>query len=133
MAMELANTRAIVELTKDEAESEIAKLKSQIAEARRKPYHEDIEKQAAAALSQQSQDGIILLRQLLAKEPIDVTTRFTNQINSNVQDAQMHVACASGIVRRTEIRTGAGSLLRMEYVVNPQFRAALQDLLYQGM
>lgn len=48
----------------------------------------------------------------------------------DVQDHEMSLAFGSGIVRHDIVRTGNGHIIRQEYVINPQFRLVLQDLLY---
>src|SRR5271163_2943989 len=131
MGMEIARTQAVAQMTRDDADSAIAALKIQVAQAKIKPYHEDVERQAAQALALLSSDGRLLLRHLLVKDRIEVSTRFVNSINSDVQFTQMSIACNSGLVARHEDRTGIGHLLRTEYVINPQFRAALEELLYR--
>jgi len=114
-----------------EKDAEIAKLKAEVVDLRRKPYTEELRKQAADMISRLSQEGTVLLRHLVANEPIEVGRRFKPEIGQEVQDQQLAIAYGSGIVRHNEVRTGVGNLIRTDYVVNPQFRPVLQDLLFK--
>jgi hypothetical protein len=112
------------------AQVEIAVLEEENARLRRKPYDEELGRQAAALLGRLSPEGKTLLRHLVTHEPIECGRRFRPEIAQDVQDAQVAIAYGSGIVRHQEFRLGNGNLLRTDYVVNPQFRPVLQDLLY---
>lgn len=108
----------------------IEDFNSQIAILERKPYEEELGTQAAELIGRLSAEGRILLRHLVEREPLEVGRRFKPEIAQDSQDAQMSIAYGSGIVRHNEVRTGNGNLIRTDYVVAPQFRAVLQDLLY---
>jgi len=109
---------------------EIDGLKSQVPILKRKPYDEELGRQAAELIARLSPEGRILLRHLLTNEPIEVGRRFRNEIAQEIQDAQMSIAYGSGIVRHNQLWAGNGHLLRTDYVVNPPFRRVLQDMLY---
>jgi hypothetical protein len=126
-----SGTKEIENLQKG-ASAERKALEEEITALKRKSYQEELGRQGASILSRLSPEGKTLLRHLLTHEPIEVGARFKNEINSNVQDQQMHIACDAGIVRRNEVRNGLGNILRTEYVVNPRFGPVLQDLLYNG-
>jgi hypothetical protein len=110
--------------------AEINALKNEITNLKRKPYDEALGEQAAALIARLSSEGKILLRHLVTNEPIEIGRRFLPEIAQDIQDAQIAIAYASGIVRHNLVYTGNGHLLRQEYVLNPPFRIALQDLLY---
>jgi len=109
---------------------EIEGLKSQVTLLKRKPYDEELGRQAAGLIARLSPEGKLLLRHLLTNEPIEVGRRFRNEIAQDIQDAQMSLAYGSGIVRHNQLWAGNGHLLRTDYVVNPPFRRVLQDLLF---
>jgi hypothetical protein len=115
---------------RQDKDREIQELRAQVAALGRKPYNEELGRQGAELIASLSPEGRTLLRHLVVNEPLVTTTRFKNEITQDVQDAQLRIAYGMGVVRHSEVRAG-GHLLRTEYVVNPQFRPVLQDLLYQ--
>jgi hypothetical protein len=111
---------------------ELDRLRAENAEIRRRPYSEELRRQAAALIANLSPDGRTLLRHLLTHEPIEIGRRFVPGISQEVQDNQMSIAYGSGVVRHDIVRSGTGMIVRQDYVLNPQFRTVLQDLLYDG-
>jgi len=127
------NSRAKeVEKLGQESSAEIGALKAEIINLKRKPYDEELGRQGAALIARLSPEGKILLRHLVTNEPVEIGRRFKAEIAQDVQDAQLTIAYASGIVRHDVVRSGTGMIIRQDYVLNPQFRAVLQDLLYGG-
>jgi hypothetical protein len=134
----LENNKKDVEaiLEKDKATIEglratVEILRTEIAGLKRKPYDEELGKQALALINKLSEEGKSLLRHLLANEPIEIGRRFSNDIAQGAQDTQMGIAYESGVVRHKIERAGSGMIVSQNYVVNPEFRAALKDLLYK--
>jgi hypothetical protein len=121
-----------VDRLRQEKDREIQELTAQVTVLKRKPYDEELGQQGAALIARLSPEGKILLRHLVTNEPIEIGRRFKPEIAQDVQDAQLGVAYASGIVRHDIVRAGSGAIVRQDYVVNPQFRSVLQDLLYGG-
>lgn len=109
---------------------ENAELQGQIAALKRKPYTEELKRQAAETIARMSPEGRILLRHLLTIERIELGRQFKPDIPQNVQDAQIEIAFRARIVRHLEVRAGTGMLIRTDYEVNPQFRPVLEDLLF---
>lgn len=122
--------RAELQRVRRESGTEISALKAEIINLKRRPYDEELGRQGAALIARLSPEGKILLRHLVTNEPIEVGRRFKTDILQDVQDAELALAYGSGIVRHNEVRSGTGMIIRTEYVVNPQFRMVLQDLLY---
>ncbi len=111
--------------------AEIDDLNSQIVILKRKPYEEELGIQAAELIGRLSAEGRILLRHLVEREPLEVGSRFRPNIAQAIQDAQLAIAFGSGIVRHNQVWLQNGHLLRTDFVVAPQFRAVLEDLLYE--
>lgn len=109
---------------------ETGDLKAQIVNLQRKPYDEELGRQASDLIAQLSGEGRILLRHLLEREPIEVGRRFRDEIMQDVQDGQMALMYQRGVVRHKESWLQNGHLIRTDYVITPQFREVLQDLLY---
>jgi hypothetical protein len=122
--------KAELERVRQESSGEIGALKAEIINLKRKPYDEELGRQGAALIAGLSPEGRILLRHLVTNEPVEIGRRFKPEIAQDVQDAQLAIAYASGIVRHDIVRAGSGSIVRQDYVLNPQFRAVLQDLLF---
>jgi hypothetical protein len=120
-----------IEALRQEEDRKTQELTERIRELQRKPYSEELARQVAALIGRLSPQGVELLRHLFIREPITLGQRFLPEINQEIQDQQLSIAYGTGIVRYQEVRP-AGHLLRTEYVVNPQFRAALQDLLFEA-
>lgn len=109
---------------------ETGNLEAQIANLQRKPYDEELGRQASDLIGRLSSEGRILLRHLLEREPIEVGRRFRGEIMQDAQDGQMALMYQSGVVRHKECWLQNGHLIRTDYVIAPQFREVLQDLLY---
>jgi hypothetical protein len=125
-------SRAEVDRVRLGGSAEIAALKAEITVLKRKPYDEELGRQGAALIARLSPEGKILLRHLVTNEPLEIGRRFKPEIAQDVQDAQLSIAYASGVVRHDIVRAGSGAIVRQDYVLNPQFRSVLQDLLYSG-
>lgn len=105
-------------------------LKSQIANLERRPYDQELGRQVSTLLERLSVEGRTLLRHLFEREPIELGRRFRDDIMQDVQDGQLALMYQSGIVRHEQHWLHNGHLLRTDYLIAPQFRAVLQDLLY---
>jgi hypothetical protein len=123
-------SKAELERVRQDSSAEIRALNAEIINLKRKPYDEELGRQGAALIARLSPQGQILLRHLVTNEPIEVGRRFKPDIPQSVQEAELALAYGSGIVRHNEVRSGTGMIIRTDYVVNPQFRSVLQDLLY---
>jgi pyrimidine deaminase RibD-like protein len=124
--------RAVEEDVAAEKDRVIEAQRQEIAELRRKPYEEALQKKVEILLSNLTVNGRLLLRHLLENEPLEVGRTFIQLIPSDVQSDQMIVAVNSGIVRLKEVRTGGGNIIRTDYAITDQYRAALRDLLYRN-
>jgi hypothetical protein len=114
------------------SDSEIERRQAEIQELRRKPYTEELGRQAEALLNLLSPDGQQLVRHLLEREPIEQGRRFRPDITQDTQDLQLSIAYGTGIIRYSETRHPShGAVIRTDYVINPQFREVLQDMLYE--
>jgi len=113
------------------SQATISILRTEITELKRKPYDEELGKQASVMISKMSDEGRALLRHLPANEPIEIGRRFSNDIAQGAQDTPLGIAYESGIVRHKIERAGSGMIVSQNYVVNSEFRAALKDLLYK--
>jgi hypothetical protein len=105
-------------------------LRQEITLLSRKPYDEELAKQAAGLIGNLSEEGKILLRHLVSNEPLDIHRQFRPEINQQTQSDQMMRARDSGIVRLDEVRTGNGHILQQNYIINSEFRPVLKDLLF---
>jgi hypothetical protein len=114
-----------------EKDAAIAALKAENQNLKRKPYEEELGRQAEALVNRMSPDGRELLRHLLTNEPIEQGRRFRRDISQEVQDTQLAIAHGMGIIRYSEIRHPSnGTVIGNNYVINPQFRSALEEMLY---
>jgi hypothetical protein len=113
-------------------ERQVGELENQVTALSKKPYNETLQKKAEILISELNAKGKLLLRHLLENEPLEVGRQFFASISSEDEYYQMKIAMSSGIVRHQEVRVGSGHLLRTEYVINPQYRPVLQDLLYRA-
>jgi pyrimidine deaminase RibD-like protein len=110
----------------------IGDLRKQIVELNRKPYRKALGNNVDILLSKLSASGTVLMRHLLQNEPLEVGRKFMPDISEDDQFKQLTIAMDMGIIRHREVRAGSGMLLRTDYEVNPQYRAALEDLLYKA-
>jgi pyrimidine deaminase RibD-like protein len=113
-------------------EAQVAELKRQNVELSRKPYEELLGKRVEILISRLSAIGKRLMRHLVENEPLEVGRRFFPDVSGDDQFQQLTIAMEMGIIRHHEVRVGSGNLLRTDYVINPQFRPVLEDLLYRG-
>jgi sensor histidine kinase regulating citrate/malate metabolism len=102
----------------------------EIAILKRKPYDEELGRQATRLIAVLSPEGRTLLRHLVVNEPLEMGRRFLPQITQDVQDNEISIAYAKGIVRHDMVRAGSGNIVQQNYVINPRFRSVLQDLLF---
>lgn len=93
-------------------------------------YSEELERRGTELIARLSPEGKLLIQHLVLNEPIEVGRQFKDEIARDIQDDQLAIAFQSGIVRHNEVRSGTGAIIRTEYVVNPQFKFVLQDLLF---
>jgi hypothetical protein len=100
-------------------------------ELNRKPYSEDLERCVNQLLDQMTYQGWLLLRYLLMHEPIEILRPFMNEIPAEIRYAQMAIAMSRGVVRHDVKRQGA--MTWTNYVVAPQFRPALENVLYKRL
>jgi hypothetical protein len=125
----ISGSQALAELQK-RSSFEVSALKEQISTLTRKPYDEELGRQGAALIARLSPEGKNVLRNLVAQEPIEIGRHYIPQVAQDIQDQQISLAFGSGIVRHDIVRTGNGNIIRQDYVINPQFRTVLRDLLY---
>jgi hypothetical protein len=111
-------------------EHQIDGLQQQVAQRSRKPYNETLERNGRELIQRLSPNGKRLLRHLLQNEPLEVGRRIFMDVSDDEQGQQFGLAMEMGIVRHNQVHVGSGMLLRTDYVINPNFRAVLQDLLY---
>jgi hypothetical protein len=110
-------------------EHQIERLQGQILQLSRKPYNDALGRQGSDLIQRLSSNGQRLLRHLHQNEPLEVGRRMFIDVSDDEQAQQMGIAMQMGIVRHNEVRVGSGMLLRTDYVINPNYRAVLQDLL----
>jgi hypothetical protein len=113
-------------------EAQVADLKRQNVELSRKPYEELLGKKVELLISRLSSVGERLMRHLVENEPLEVGRRFFHDVSGEDQFQQLTIAMDMGIIRHYEVRVGSGNLLRTDYVITPQYRPVLEDLLYRG-
>jgi hypothetical protein len=118
--------------TWEKLHSEVADLRQRNTELSRKPYVETLGKKAEILLSQMNAKGKLLLRYVLENEPVEVGRNHFPSIPVEEQSQQMALAMTAGVIRHHEVRAGAGMLVRTDYLVNPQYRPVLEDLLYRS-
>jgi pyrimidine deaminase RibD-like protein len=112
-------------------DQQVIDLKTENNELRRKPYQELLGKNVEIMLSRMSAVGKRLMRHLLQNEPLEVGRRIFSDVSDDEQFKQLTIAMEMGIIRHHEVRVGSGNLLRTDYVINTQYRTALEDLLYK--
>jgi hypothetical protein len=110
-------------------DGEIGALNERVAQLSRKPYAEDLANSVRQLIQyQMTHEGRLVLLHLLKNEPIEVGRAFIPEIPIERTHAQLGIAMQSGVVRHHQERQG---LLRTYWVINPRFRPALEDLLYE--
>jgi hypothetical protein len=117
---------------KIENDKTVAVLQAEIQKLKRKPYREELGTQAKSLVAKLSSAGNVLLRHLLTNEPIEIGRRFLPDIAQDVQDAQMGIMYESGIVRHSIERAGSGMIVSQNYVINPEYKDVLKDVLYKA-
>lgn len=111
-------------------DQEIASLNERIIALSRKQYPEDLESTARQVLQHQmTRQGRHVLRHLLLYEPVEIGTLSFPEIPQDRQYAEIEIAMRGGLIRHREDRQGA--LLRTYWVINPQFRPVLENVLYE--
>ena len=123
--------RATEEEEKTHKDRLIEAQKREIADLKRKPYEEALEKKVEILLSSMSSTGKRLLRHLLENEPLEVGRPFVRDISTDDQSNQLMIAINSGIVRINEVRAGSGMIVRQDYVFTVQYHPVLRDVLYR--
>jgi hypothetical protein len=120
-----------IEMLERERDARIWQLETEIVKLKRRPYDEELGRQAATVIARLSQQGVALLRHLVVNEPLEVGRQFMREIAADIQSAQLAIAYGAGIIRHNPIYVGGGGhLLRTDFVVTAQFRPVLQDLLF---
>jgi hypothetical protein len=122
---------ADIEKLRNKKNSEIATLNSRITDLGRKPYTEELKRITQQVLhNEMTLEGRHVLRQLMIHEPVEVGRVFFREIPQDRQQAQLAIATQRGIVQHREERYGLS--FRTNWIVNPQFRSVLEDVLFES-
>ena len=112
-----------------EKNAEIAALNERILQLSRKPYKEALTRIVQQLLDQMmTLEGRHVLHHLMIKEPVEVGRTIAPGIPGERQNEQLGIAMQQGVVRHQEEGQG---LRRYYWVISPQFRPVLEDLLYE--
>jgi hypothetical protein len=109
---------------------ELEKLRNENAALKRKPYLEALGRQCRDMLAQLSPEGKELLRHLIVNGAVEKGRRFSQSIAPDIQDTQLGMALATGILTIKVTASPTGRVQRQEYAFNPVFIPVLEDLLY---
>ena len=117
------------EIPKIEKKAEVAPDK-RITEPTRDPYSEELKRIAKQVIAfEMTLEGRHVLRHLMIHEPVEVGRTLVPEIPQDRTYAQLAIAKERGIVQHKEEGRG---LLRTYWIINPKFRPALQEVLYEG-
>jgi hypothetical protein len=101
-----------------------------ITEPARDPYTEELKRIAKLVVDfEMTLEGRHVLRHLMIHEPVEVGRTLVPEIPQDRTYAQLAIAKERGLVQHREEGRG---LLRTYWMINPKFRHALQDVLYEG-
>ena len=118
-----------VETPKVQKEAEIAPDK-RITEPIRDPYTEELKRIAKQVIDfKMTAEGRHILRHLMIHDPVEVGRTLVPEIPQDRTHAQLAIAKEHGMVQHREEGRGR---LRTYWVINPKFRATLQEVLYEG-
>ncbi len=110
-------------------DAEIAALNQGIADARRRPYTEELKRITQQALfKEMTLEGRHSVRYLMIHEPVEVGRIFIPEIPQNRQHEQLAIAMERGIVQH---HVESHGLRRTSWIINPRFRPVLEDVLYE--
>jgi diguanylate cyclase (GGDEF)-like protein len=113
-----------------EKKAEVATPDKRITELSRDPYTEELKRIAKQVVDfEMTLEGRHVLRHLMIHEPVEVGRTLVPEIPQDRTYAQLAIAKERGLVQHKEEGRG---LLHMYWIINPKFRQALQDVLYEG-
>ena len=101
-----------------------------ITESSLRPYTEDLRRTAKQVIDyEMTLEGRHVLRHLMRNEPVEVLRSFLPEVPTDRTNAQLLIAKQRGLVKHKVEGRGAR---RTYWIINPQFREVLEDVLYEG-
>jgi diguanylate cyclase (GGDEF)-like protein len=101
-----------------------------ITEPNRDLYAEELKRIAKQVIDfEMTLEGRHVLRHLMIHEPVELGRALVPEIPQDRSYAQLAIAKERGIVQHKEEGRGR---LRIYWIINPKFRPALQEVLYEG-
>jgi diguanylate cyclase (GGDEF)-like protein len=101
-----------------------------ITEPARDPYAEELKRITRQVINfEMTLEGRHVLRHLMIHEPVELGRTLVPEIPQDRTYAQLAIAKDRGVVQYKEEGRGR---LRTYWIINPKFRPALQEVLYEG-